>query len=94
MQPLRAKRIVCVDGNGTDGRNYSDCLPSTVGTAGAIVEGMNTTTARRYEIAMAAGQDTANARMRKAGRMKWTRADYNTAVATFNRLNPQPKETR
>jgi hypothetical protein len=39
-----------------------------------------------YEIAMAAGRDAANARMRKAGRTKWNRADYNEAVRTFNRL--------
>jgi hypothetical protein len=43
-----------------------------------------------YELAMAAGKDAANARMRKAGRSKWNRADYNEACRTFNRLFPEP----
>lgn len=36
----------------------------------------------------AAGQDAANAAMRKAGRTKWSREDYNLAAATFDRLAP------
>src|ERR1043166_1733511 len=39
-----------------------------------------------YELAMAAGRDAANARMRKAGRKKWNKADYNEAVKVFKRL--------
>jgi hypothetical protein len=39
-----------------------------------------------YELAMAAGKDAANLRMRKAGRTVWNRADYNESVRTFNRF--------
>lgn len=39
-----------------------------------------------YKLAMAAGRDAANRRMRKAGRTKWTRGDYNEAARTFARL--------
>jgi hypothetical protein len=39
-----------------------------------------------YELAMAAGKDAANARMRKAGRTAWNRADYNESVRVFYRL--------
>jgi hypothetical protein len=42
-----------------------------------------------YELAMAASKDAANARMRKAGRSKWNRADYNEAVRVFNQLFPE-----
>jgi len=42
-----------------------------------------------YEMAMAASRDAADARMRKAGRTTWSRADYNFAVATFKRLFPR-----
>lgn len=45
-------------------------------------------TTMTYELAMAAARDAANARMRKAGRTRWNRADYNCMVATFNRLWP------
>lgn len=38
-----------------------------------------------YHLAMAIGQDTANARMRKAGRTKWNQADYNASVKAFYR---------
>ncbi len=41
-----------------------------------------------YDLAMAAAKDAANARMRKAGRTKWNRADYNHMVRVFNRLWP------
>lgn len=37
-------------------------------------------------LAFAAACDAANARMRKAGRTKWNRADYNAAARTQNRL--------
>jgi len=40
------------------------------------------------DIARAIAHDTATARMRKAGRTIWNRADYNVAVRTFNRLWP------
>lgn len=43
-----------------------------------------------YSLAMAAGQDAANAQMRKAGRKRWSRADWNLAAETFNRLFPAP----
>jgi hypothetical protein len=39
-----------------------------------------------YDIAMAAGQDEANRRMRAAGRKKWSRADYNACIDRVNRL--------
>jgi len=39
-----------------------------------------------YELAMAAGQDAANKRMRKANRTAWNRDDYNAAVVEANRL--------
>ncbi len=39
-----------------------------------------------YELAMAAGKDLANARMRKSGRVRWTRADYNAACKLTARL--------
>jgi hypothetical protein len=41
-----------------------------------------------YSLAMAAGQDAANRQMRKAGRKKWSRDDYNEAVRKFNALYP------
>lgn len=50
-----------------------------------------TTTGRAlmtYDLAMACGQDAANTRMRKAGRKKWNRDDYNEAVRKFNALYP------
>lgn len=40
------------------------------------------------KIAWAVATDAANSRMRKQNRTKWNRADYNTAVATFERLWP------
>jgi hypothetical protein len=39
-----------------------------------------------YAIARAAGTDVANARMRKAGRSTWNKADYHAAARTFARL--------
>jgi hypothetical protein len=42
------------------------------------------------ELARAAGQDAANASMRDAGRTSWSEEDYNVAVATMNRLMPDP----
>jgi len=39
-----------------------------------------------YELAMAAGQDVANKRMRKANRKSWNREDYNAAAIEVNRL--------
>lgn len=44
---------------------------------------------QRYEIAHASGHDVANRSMRKAGRTKWSKADYNKAVKEFNRLFPK-----
>jgi hypothetical protein len=38
------------------------------------------------ELAWAAGQDAANARMRKEGRTKWNAADYALACCTFREL--------
>ena len=39
-----------------------------------------------YERAMASARDAARGRASRAGRTKWSRADYNHAVATFDRL--------
>lgn len=39
-----------------------------------------------YDMAMAAGRDAANRRMRAAGRKTWSRADYNAAWRVTNRL--------
>lgn len=39
-------------------------------------------------IAYAAGRDVANRAMRKAGRKKWSREDYNAACAEVERLMP------
>ena len=39
-----------------------------------------------YEMAMSAGKDAANRQMRKAGRKKWNKADYNLAARTANKL--------
>jgi hypothetical protein len=41
-----------------------------------------------YKLAMAGAGDAANARMRKAGRTKWNRADWNHMVREFERLYP------
>ena len=38
------------------------------------------------ELALAAGKDAANARMRKRGATKWSRGDYNEAVRVTSRL--------
>jgi hypothetical protein len=38
------------------------------------------------ELAFASGADAGNARMRKAGRSKWNREDYNHACDVQNRL--------
>jgi len=40
------------------------------------------------QIARAAAQDAGNNSMRKAGRSKWSKADYNAACATFAKLWP------
>jgi hypothetical protein len=37
-------------------------------------------------IARSAGEDAANQRMRKAGRRRWTAADYDYAVDVMNRV--------
>ena len=37
-------------------------------------------------IARSAGEDAANRRMRKAGRRRWTAADYDHAVDVMNRV--------
>lgn len=39
-----------------------------------------------YTLAMSAGRDAANRRMKAAGRTKWNRADYNHAAETFRRI--------
>ena len=41
-----------------------------------------------YELAMAASRDAGNRSMKKAGRMKWNRDDWNTSVDTLDRLYP------
>jgi hypothetical protein len=40
-------------------------------------------------IARSAGEDAANRRMRKAGRRRWTRADYDHAVTVLHRVLKQ-----
>ena len=47
-----------------------------------------------YDLAMAIMKDTANASMRKAGRSKWSRADYNAGVKAFERCLPNPLDCR
>lgn len=48
---------------------------------------------RSYEealrIARAAGADAANRRMRKAGRSRWTKADYDHAATVMHRMLKQ-----
>ena len=39
-----------------------------------------------YEIAHSAGWDAGNRNMKKYGRKKWSRADYNAATKEMNRL--------
>jgi hypothetical protein len=41
-----------------------------------------------YEMLMAASRDAGNASMRKAGRSKWSRRDWNAACAVADRLRP------
>jgi hypothetical protein len=41
-----------------------------------------------YALAMAAARDAANHRMRAAGRVSWSRGDYNEMVRVFTRLWP------
>lgn len=41
-----------------------------------------------YTIGMAILKDTANARMRAAGRTKWSRADYNAGIDAFKKCVP------
>ena len=41
-----------------------------------------------YGLAMAAGKDAANRRMRAAGRNKWNEGDWNLMCETFERLYP------
>jgi hypothetical protein len=43
----------------------------------------------RHHVARAAGDDAGNASMRRAGKKKWSRADYNRAVREYNRVNPR-----
>lgn len=39
-----------------------------------------------YRLAMAAGQDAANRRMKKEGRTEWSDEDYAEAVQVFNKI--------
>jgi|HubBroStandDraft_1064217.scaffolds.fasta_scaffold335389_3 hypothetical protein len=41
-----------------------------------------------YEVAMAAGRDAGNRRMREGGRTAWNQQDYDHSWDTFNRLYP------
>lgn len=47
-----------------------------------------------YDLAMAAGQDAATRRMRKQGRTKWNRGDWDAAARTFNRLYPLKQQLK
>lgn len=51
---------------------------------------LNPRTPLSKESALAAAKDAATRQMRKAGRKAWSRADYNLAVKTLNRLQPNP----
>jgi hypothetical protein len=44
-----------------------------------------------YALAVAAAQDAAITRMRKAGRTSWDAEDFDTFVVTFHKLWPCPK---
>lgn len=44
-----------------------------------------------YKLAMAAGADAANRSMRKAGRTKWSKKDYQICCDTVARLLPTPE---
>lgn len=50
----------------------------------AIVLKEHPTPSKRYQLAMAAGQDAGNRSMRAAGRKQWDDTDFDVAVATFN----------
>jgi hypothetical protein len=41
-----------------------------------------------YSLAMAASRDAGNRSMRKAGRTRWSRADWNAAAEKFHKLLP------
>ena len=45
----------------------------------------------RAELAKAAGWDAGQVSADKAGRKAWSRADYNAAVAEYNRIHPCPE---
>ena len=45
----------------------------------------------RHELAFSAATDVANRQMRKDQRERWSREDYNAAVAEYHRLNPCEK---
>jgi hypothetical protein len=45
-----------------------------------------------YNVAMAAAADEANRQMEREGRTKWSRADWDLAVDTMDRLWPDPWE--
>ena len=47
----------------------------------------------RYELAYAALFDAANFSMRKAKRERWSRADYNAGVRTFNMVMREDEVT-
>lgn len=51
---------------------------------------INTTLTR--DLAWAIAQDGANRQMRAAGRSKWSRADYDLAIETFDRLWPKERD--
>jgi hypothetical protein len=43
-----------------------------------------------YELAMAASHDEGNRSMRRAGRKRWNRDDYNAACEAMDRFYPEP----
>lgn len=66
MQNVRAKRSDCVATNSPRVAKYADCLPSTVGTAGAMAEGMNTEKAPMTDDTMQEYLKAERARMERA----------------------------
>lgn len=57
-----------------------------------LVQDLSAPFAMTREIAWAAATDAANKAMRKAGRGKWSLADYNLAVRTFNKFWPSEED--
>lgn len=88
--PLRAGEVKTNPGVRTQRR------PSVKGhTRNALNSAVSLhTDQERYDMASALLKDTANARMRKAGRTAWSRADYNAGIDVYNRVMRIPLTPR